>query len=58
MALMNRSLNNSVTTLFMMPHQKYTHVSSSLIREIASLGGNLSEYVPKSVEEALKKKYD
>jgi len=58
MALMNRSLNSNVTTLFMMPHQKYTHISSSLIREIASLGGGLSEYVPVAVEAALKKKYD
>ncbi len=58
MALMNRSLNNNVTTLFMMPHQKYTHISSSLIREIASLGGNLSEYVPPKVERALRRKYD
>jgi len=56
MALMNRSLNSNVTTLFMMPHQKYTHISSSLIREIASLGGGLSEYVPVAVEAALKKK--
>ena len=58
MALMNRSLNNNVTTLFMMPHQKYTHISSSLIREIASLGGDLSEYVPPRVERALREKYD
>jgi len=58
MALMNRSLNNNVTTLFMMPHQKYTHISSSLIREIASLGGDLSEYVSPRVESALRKKYD
>ena len=57
MALMNRSLNSNVTTLFMMPHQKYTHISSSLIREIASLGGGLSEYVPVAVEAALKKNY-
>ena len=58
MALMNRSLNSNVTTLFMMPHQKYTHISSSLIREVASLGGDLSEYVSPSVEAALKKRYE
>ena len=57
MALMNRSLNEKVSTVFLMPHAKYTHISSSLIREVASLGGDISSYVPVHVDQALKKKY-
>ena len=57
MALMNRSLNEDISTLFLMPHAKYTHLSSSMVREAASLGGSVSEYVPPHVNEALKEKY-
>ena len=57
MALMNRSLNEEISTLFLMPHAKYTHVSSSMVREAASLGGSVSEYVPAHVDKALKEKY-
>ena len=58
MALMNRSLNEGISTLFLMPHAKYTHVSSSMVREAASLGGSVSEYVPLHVDQALKEKYN
>ena len=54
MALMNRTLNDDIVTLFMMPHERYTHISSSLIREVSSLGGDISTYVPKFVSGALK----
>ena len=57
MALMNRSLNENISTLFLMPHAKYTHVSSSMVREVASLGGSVIEYVPSHVNKALKAKY-
>ena len=57
MALMNRNLNDSITTLFMMPHEKYTHISSSIVKEVCCLGGNIAEYVPDSVLTALNKKY-
>ena len=57
MALMNRSLNEEISTVFLMPHAKYTHISSSMVREVASLGGDISEYVPVQVNQALKKKY-
>ena len=57
MALMNRSLNEEVSTVFLMPHAKYTHISSSMVREVASLGGDVSEYVPTHVNQALRKKY-
>ena len=58
MALMNRSLNDDISTLFLMPHAKYTHVSSSMVKEAASLGGSVSNYVPSHVNKALKRKYD
>ena len=57
MALMNRNLNDSITTLFMMPHEKYTHISSSIIKEVFSLKGDISDYVPNSVLLALQNKY-
>ena len=57
MALMNRGLNKDVSTVFLMPHAKYTHISSSMVREVASLGGDVSDYVPDHVNQALRKKY-
>jgi len=57
MALMNRSLKEEISTVFMMPHEQYTHISSSLIKEVASLGGDISTYVPQHVEHALKESY-
>tara|TARA_Y100000590_G_C15684604_1_gene1001094 strand:+ start:832 stop:1305 length:474 start_codon:yes stop_codon:yes gene_type:complete len=49
MALMNRNLNDDITTLFMMPHEKYTHISSSLLKEVLKLGGDISDYIPESI---------
>ncbi len=49
MALMNRNLNDSITTLFMMTHEKYTHISSSLLKEVVSLGGKIDNYAPRKV---------
>ena len=57
MALMNRSLNEEVITVFLMPHAKYTYISSSMVREVASLSGDVSAYVPVHVDQALRKKY-
>ena len=54
MALMNRALNDDIVTLFMMPHERYTHISSSLIREVSALGGDISNYVPDFISDALK----
>ena len=58
MALMNRNLNEKISTVFLMPHQKYTHISSSLVKEVASLGGDVSNYVPRYVMNTLKLKYE
>jgi len=56
MALMNRKLDNKVETLFLMPSNEYTYISSSLIKEVSSLGGDISGLAPKCVEEQLLKK--
>jgi pantetheine-phosphate adenylyltransferase len=53
LALMNRKLNERVETIFMMPKDTYTFISSRLVKEIARLGGDVSSFVPKSVQEAL-----
>ncbi len=56
-ALMNRKLNSNIESVFLMPSQDYTYLSSSLIREVVRLGGKMEGLVPGIVEEALKKKY-
>jgi pantetheine-phosphate adenylyltransferase len=53
MALMNRKLRHTVETVFMMPHEKYTYISSRLIKEVASLGAPVTGLVPPLVEERL-----
>ena len=57
MALMNRKLEDSVETIFLMPKEEYTYLSSRLVKEIARLGGNVSGFVPGPVAEALAKKF-
>ena len=57
MALMNRKLQDSVETIFLMPKEEYTYLSSRLVKEIARLGGNVSGFVPRPVAEALAKKF-
>jgi pantetheine-phosphate adenylyltransferase len=56
MALMNRSLQPAIETVFMMPALKYSYVSSRLVREIADLGGEVRGLVPELVEKRLKQK--
>ena len=56
MALMNRKLDDSITTVFLMPHERYTYLNSSIVREIAMLGGDISEFVPPAVRRLLLKK--
>jgi pantetheine-phosphate adenylyltransferase len=53
LALMNRKLNERVETIFMMPKDTYTFLSSRMVKEIARLGGDVSSFVPKIVQEAL-----
>jgi len=56
MALMNRNLNEHVETIFMMPKDSYTFLSSRIIKEIARLGGDISAFVPVGVKAALLQK--
>ena len=56
MALMNRKLAVGITTVFLMPHEKYTYLNSSIVREVALFGGNISEFVPPSVRKHLIRK--
>jgi pantetheine-phosphate adenylyltransferase len=53
MALMNRRLAPGIETVFMMPAEEYSYVSSKLVKEVASLGGNVSGLVPEGVEKKL-----
>jgi len=56
MALMNRHLNPEVETVFMMPAEPYTYVSSRLVKEVVALGGSVSTLVPSLVETRLREK--
>jgi pantetheine-phosphate adenylyltransferase len=56
LALMNRKLNERVETIFMMPKDTYTFLSSRMIKEIAGLGGDVSAFVPPHVGAALEKR--
>jgi pantetheine-phosphate adenylyltransferase len=56
LALMNRKLDERIETIFMMPKDTYTFLSSRIVKEIARLGGDVSSFVPAHVETALKKK--
>ncbi|MCS7091331.1 MAG: pantetheine-phosphate adenylyltransferase [Verrucomicrobiota bacterium] len=53
LALMNRKLNESFETIFMMPNESYTFLSSRLVKEIAALGGEVEPFVPPVVRRAL-----
>ncbi len=53
----NRALNKEMDTIFLMPRARYTYLSSSIVREVYSLGGRLRNYVPEVVEKALIKRY-
>jgi pantetheine-phosphate adenylyltransferase len=57
MALMNRKLRSTVETVFLMPHEKYTYISSRLIKEVASFGTSVAGMVPPIVDKRLTEKY-
>jgi pantetheine-phosphate adenylyltransferase len=57
MALMNRKLANDIATVFLMPHEKYTYLNSTIIRNLAGLHSDVSDFVPPIVVAALKKKF-
>lgn len=57
MALMNRKLDSAVETIFLMPKEEYTYLSSRIVKEIARLGGDVSGFVPACVAKALSRKF-
>jgi pantetheine-phosphate adenylyltransferase len=57
MALMNRKMEPSLETIFMMPKEEYTYISSRIVKEIARLGGNVESFVPHWVAPALANKF-
>lgn len=58
MALMNRKLAEDVTTVFLMPNEKYTYLNSTVIRNLVQFGGDVSDFVPPVVLEAFKERYN
>ncbi len=58
MALMNRKLYPGASTVFLMPHEKYSFLNSTLIREVAKLKGDISQFVPEYVKQKLNEKFN
>ena len=58
MAMMNFNLNPIIKSMFMMPDEKYIHLNSTVIKDVARLGGDISDYVPKCVQDALYDRYN
>jgi pantetheine-phosphate adenylyltransferase len=56
MAQMNRKLQAEVDTIFLVPHERYTYLNSTIVREVARLGGDVSGFIPRSVRNRLMKK--
>lgn len=56
LALMNRKLEPNLETLFLMPREEYTYISSRLVKEICRLGGHIEQFVPPNVVQALRTK--
>ena len=56
MALTNRKLSEHIETIFMMPNESYSYISSKLIKEAASLGADVKNFIPKKVQILLKEK--
>jgi pantetheine-phosphate adenylyltransferase len=53
MALTNRKLAPTIDTVFLVPHEQYTYLNSSIVREVARLGGDVSDFVPPTVRRRL-----
>lgn len=53
MALTNRKLANTIDTVFLVPHERYTYLNSTIVREVARLGGDVSDFVPPAVRKLL-----
>ncbi|HES59018.1 MAG TPA: pantetheine-phosphate adenylyltransferase, partial [Caldithrix sp.] len=57
MALMNKHLQKEISTLFMVPNEKYTYLNSTIVKDVAKNGGNVKNFVTKFVEEKLINKF-
>ncbi len=57
MGQMNRNLDDNIETLFLLPNEAYTFISSSMIKQVAAYGGDIARFVPKNVYTALKGKF-
>jgi pantetheine-phosphate adenylyltransferase len=57
LALTNRKLNDSFESVFLMPSERYTYLNSTIVREIARLGGDVSDFVPPIVKKAFDRKF-
>jgi pantetheine-phosphate adenylyltransferase len=57
LALMNRKLEPNLETLFLMPREEFTYISSRLVKEIGRLGGNIEPFAPTNVVQALRRKF-
>ena len=57
MALMNRKLDESIEAIFLMPREDYVYLSSRIVKEIASHGGDVGKFVPAAVADALREKF-
>jgi pantetheine-phosphate adenylyltransferase len=57
LSLMNRKLDAGIETIFLMTKDEYTFISSRLVKEICQLGGDVSDFVPRGVERAMKRKF-
>lgn len=58
MALMNRRLNMTIETVFMMPSEEFSFLTSTIVKEVASFGGSVKGLVPDVVEKAMRKKFE
>ena len=56
-ALMNRKLDSALTTIFMMPHEKYTYLNSSIIRELGRYDQDISDFVPEGVQRRMRERH-
>ena len=58
MALVNRTLHPELVQVFLMPHEAYTHLNSTIVREVSAFGGDISSFVTPYVAEILHKKFN
>lgn len=58
MALMNRKLDEQITTIFLMPHEKFTYLNSTIVRNLAQFKADISEFVPPAVQKMIQKKFN